>query len=157
TDHFEAVVARLEAGRIEVAVENGQAFFNPAKVVGAPCPMVLSREEEPPAVGHLDHLYEATLLAKDADRIALRLADLFGLDPGYFVPIGSEKFGYSGVLTLFHPNRLHRFEVITPATNTTTMGRYFEKQGPAWYMCFAESAETLRIEQRAGETGAGMT
>jgi hypothetical protein len=157
TEDFDGVVAQLNAGSIETAVEHGQAFFDPAKVIGVPCPMVLSRVEERPPVGRLDTLYEVTLLTADADRIVERMADLFGLNAGDFAPISSKKFGYSGVLTLFHPDRLHRFEVITPATNATTMGRYFERNGPSWYMSFAETAEMTRVERTAGEIGAGIT
>lgn len=157
TADLEAVVARLETAGIEVARETGQAFFDPAKAIGVPCPMVLSPVDERGPVGLVDSLYEVTLLTGDADLVGTRMADLFGLDAGNFAPISSKKFGYSGVLTLFHPDRLHRFEVITPTTNATTMGRFFEKQGPAWYMCFAESAEMARIAQRSAGIGAGIT
>jgi hypothetical protein len=108
-------------------------------------------------VGRIDTLYEVTLLTADSGRIVERMADLFGLNAGHFAPISSKKFGYSGVLTLFHPDQLHRFEVITPATNATTMGRYFERNCASWYMSFAETAEMTRIERTAGEIGAGIT
>ena len=70
------------------------------------------------------------------------------------MPIASDKFAYDGVLTLFSSGDLHRFEVICPTTDQTTMGRYFARQRDSYYMCFAETDDMLGIEQRANERGA---
>src|SRR5205823_12797865 len=102
---------------------------------------VVSAEEDLPAVGALDFLYEVTNLVNDAGAAAAQYADAFGLHPSAFVPIDSGHYGYGGSLTLFNPDRLHRFEVITPEDDTKTMGRFFNKTGESLYMCFADSGE----------------
>lgn len=157
TPDFDACVRHVESKGVDVAVENGQAFLNPAEFVGVPCPLVLSPYEERPSVGAIDFLYEVTLLADDAPTIVSRIADLFGLDATHFKEIASERFAYSGVLTLFDPDDLHRFEVITPTSNELTMGRFFEKAGPSYYMCFAETSNLLGIERQCAAANLGIT
>ena len=72
------------------------------------------------------------------------------------MPIESSHFGYEGTLTLFHPDRLHRFEVITPRVPENTMGRFFRRWGECLYMAFAESVELSRHRgaRRPGEASA---
>jgi len=55
-----------------------------------------------------------TNLVANAGATVGEYADAFGLHPTAFVPITSSHYGYGGSLTLFDPERLHRFEVITP-------------------------------------------
>jgi len=150
-------VAHLRAQGVDAVVENDQAFLNPAKALGAECPMVLSAAVDRPAVGAIDFLYEVTLLARDPAGVSARLAKLFNLNDSNFVPITSDHFDYSGILTLFSRDDLHRFEVICPRSNQSTMGRFFERQGDAFYMCFAESRDLTGIERRAQAAGAGIT
>ena len=75
-----------------------------------------------------------------------RIRDAFGLDETGFTTITSELFGYTGVLTLFRPGQLHRFEVITPIDSTKTMGRYHAREGASFYMGFAEAQDLTAIE-----------
>lgn len=157
TSDFEGVVARLRSRKVELAIEDHQAFFNASPALGVDTPLVLSPYEPRPSVGNIDFLYEVTLLADEAPLIVSRLAELFVLDQTHFVPIQSERFAYSGVLTLFDPDDLHRFEIITPTDPAKTMGRFFGKSGPAYYMCFAETSNILDIEKRAAELGVGIT
>lgn len=157
TSDFEGVVARLRSKNVEMAIEEDQAFFNAEAALGVDSPLVLSPYEPLPPVGNIDFLYEVTLLAEEAPLIVSRLAELFVLDQSHFVPIQSERFGYDGVLTLFDPDDLHRFEIITPTDETKTMGRFYKKNGPSYYMCFAETSYILEIEKRAAELDAGIT
>lgn len=157
TTDFEGVVARLRSKNVELNIEDDQAFFDAQPALGVKAPMVLTPYEPRPPVGNIDFLYEVTLLAPEAPLIVSRLAELFVLDQNHFVPIQSERFAYDGVLTLFDPDDLHRFEIITPTDETKTMGRFFKKSGPAYYMCFAETSNILEIEKRAAELGAGIT
>jgi hypothetical protein len=157
TTDLDGVVNRLRGRGIEVAVEHGQAFLNANPVLGVEFPFLISPHADRPAVGLIDFLYEVTLLAHDAERVVSRFAELFALDAGNFVPIASEKFAYHGILTLFSPDDLHRFEVICPTTDTTTMGRFLAKEGESYYMCFAESANLLEIERRVNARGGGIT
>ncbi len=157
THDLSQTVAHLRTQGIEVALEGNQAYLNPSKALGVPFPLTLSPVADRPNVGAIDFLYEVTLLAHDAPGVSARLAKLFNLNDSNFVPIASDHFDYSGILTLFSRDDLHRFEVICPRSNQSTMGRYLERQGEAFYMCFAESRDLLGIEQRAKSAGAGIT
>jgi len=153
---LDALLARLRSLDATVVVEAGQAFVAPVAGL-AGLRLVLSRSERRPAVGAVDGLYEVTYLVADAPSATARCADVFGLDAESFVPIESPHYGYRGTLTLFHPDRLHRFEIVHPHVATQTMGRFFAKRGPSLYMAFAESGELPAIEERARARGAGFT
>ena len=151
-------MAQLRSKGVDVAVENGQAFFNAVKAIGAECPLVLSPFVQRESVGNVDYLYEVTLIADEAEDKAFRVADFFGLDRSNFTDIQSDAFGYDGVLTLFSPDALHRFEVITPYPGTaTTMRRFFDRTGPAYYMAFVEAPDLLLIERNARAENAPLT
>jgi hypothetical protein len=157
TEHFDDVVNRLGGKGVDVTLENGQAYFDASAFIGAQGRMVLSPYEERPAVGRANYLYEATLLTEDTPGVVAKIADLFGLDAGNFVPIHSEHFDYGGTLTLFDSNELHRFEVIEPFPGDKTMRRFFERAGSAYYMSFADSDELLTIERAVDASGLGVT
>ena len=112
---------------------------------------VISAETARQPAGLATHLYEVTLLVPDAAAVARRAAATFRLDPSHFVPIRSEQFGYDGILTLFHPQRLDRIEVVTPKDPLKTMGRFFAKRGPCLYMCFVEADNLEPIIARLRE------
>ena len=153
TDDINELVARLQANEVDVHVEAGQAFLD----AGHGLRLVVSSEEALPIVGAIDELYEVTNLVADAEAAAASHADLFGLHPSFFEPISSNEYGYAGTLTLFHPDRLHRIEVIHPHASEKTMGRFFAKHGESLYMCFAESGDLASIAERARDADAGVT
>ena len=127
------------------------------EIEGAPIRFVVSPETERPRAGLIDFLYEATVLAADQAKAVDRIARIFALDRTSFTAITSGAFGYTGVLTLFRAGALHRFEVITPADADKTMGRYYAREGAAFYMAFAESSAMPLIEANAKTAGAGLT
>lgn len=153
TDDLNQLVARLQANGVDPDVEGGQAFLD----AGHGLRVVVSPEEDLPAVGAIDELYEVTNLVADAEAAATSHAELFGLHPSFFEPISSTEYGYAGTLTLFHPDRLHRVEVIHPHASDKTMGRYFSRFGESLYMCFAECGDLRSVEARVREAGAGVT
>ncbi len=157
TRELDALLERIRKHGIDPLVEGGQAFLDAAATGGHGLRVVLSREESLPAVGAVDFFYEVTNLVADASKASAECQELFGLDASAFVPIDSDHYGYDGALTLFHPDALHRFEVITPHAPKNTMGRFFAKQGESLYMAFAESRELGAIEARARECRAGHT
>ncbi len=157
TPDVDALEARLRDARIKPPSEAGQLHLDPESTGGHGLRMVISRDEERESVGAIDFLYEVTNLVSDAPVAVARFAEVFGLEPGAFVPIDSEHYGYSGTLTLFEPGRLDRIEVITPRDPAKTMGRFFSRRGESLYMAFAESGELASIEERARELGAGFT
>jgi hypothetical protein len=140
-----------------LTIEDGQLFINGDDIGINGLRVVVSPHEERSAIGDIDFLYEATLLAGDSAKETAKFADIFQLDSQEFVVIESDKFGYDGTLTLFRKDLLHRFEVITPLDPANTIGRFFNKVGPCLYMAFAESSDMLAIEQRALDRGDGLT
>lgn len=156
THDLAALAAHLRAEGAELVEEGGQLFLRTGSP-GLPVPVVVSPDEERSRVGDVDFLYETTVLVDDAAASTARCAALFGLDTDAFVPIESKPFGYAGTLTLFDPDRLDRFEVVTPNDATKTMGRFFDRFGESCYMAFAETSALAAIEARARESGAGHT
>lgn len=156
TADLDALVARLRSVGAPPTVENEQAYLG-ADATGIGLRVVLSGDETLEPVGDVAFLYETTLLAADAPAAVDRCVELFALDASAFVPIDSKHYGYAGTLTLFHPDRLGRFEVIAPNEPQKTMGRFFARFGASLYMAFAESAELAAIEERTQERRAGMT
>jgi hypothetical protein len=157
TPDLAALAARLEQQGASPERESGQLHLGPEATGGRGFRIVVSSEAERPRVGAIDTFYEVTHLVDDAEAATAHAARLFGLDSRAFVPIESEQYGYAGSLTLFHPERLHRFEVIHPHDRQKTMGRFHERFGESLYMAFAETDATADIEERARAVGAGMT
>jgi hypothetical protein len=148
TPDLGALRSHLLACGVEVREAGGQLLLA-AGALGVPgLRAVLSAEEEREPSGLLDHLYEVTLLSPDWEGSALRIAERLALDSRSFVPIRSAQYGYEGALTLFHPTRLDRIEVVTPVDDAKTMGRYFARRGPSWYMGYAESHDTAALRAR---------
>ena len=138
-----ARIARSAGARVEA---EGDRYHVELEIEGAPIRFVVSPEAERQPAGRLDFLYEATVLAADQAGAVAKIRDAFGLDETGFTTITSELFGYTGVLTLFRPGQLHRFEVITPIDPTKTMGRYHAREGASFYMGFAEASDLTVIE-----------
>lgn len=157
TSEMNGVLATLEKQGVTPTLEGQQAFIDPSQTANPGLRVVISPEETLEKVGDIEFLYEVTLLAGDAHSVSNHVAALFGLNGDVFVPINSERYGYDGVLTLFHRDRLHRFEAITPTDPAKTMGRFFALAGDSYYMAFAESGALAEIEQRALAQGAGYT
>ena len=146
----------LERG--EVGSQDDQLFVEPETTGGHGLTLVVSPDDDLPSVGAFDFLYEVTNLVADADVAVAHYAEAFGFHPSSeMVRIESKEYGYRGTLTLFHPERLHRFEVITPYDATKTMGRFFSMFGDSLYMCFAESSQLASIAERCRDTGAPFT
>jgi hypothetical protein len=143
-----ALRSHLATRGVEVAEAGGQLLLR-AEALGVPgLRAVISAEAELEPAGLLARLYEVTLLTPDWKRSAERIAERLALDSHSFVPIRSAEYGYEGVLTLFHPARLDRLEVVTPLDVEKTMGRFFERRGPSLYMCYAESDDTAALRAR---------
>jgi hypothetical protein len=132
--------------------QEGDQLFLSAAGLGLPgLHAVITREEERKPAGLLRGVYEVTSLASDADDFSARAARLLGLDPAHFTPIHSEAYGYDGVLMLFRPDALHRIEVVSPFDDAKTMGRYFRRKGPRYYMAYAEADDTSAVRERLRE------
>ena len=160
---FSAGASCLDVRQVEQSLqsktifEGGQLFIVGEDIGINGLRIVISEHEKRPPVGNIDFFYEATLLVQDSVKETARFANVFSLDAQEFVKINSPTFGYSGTLTLFRKDLLHRFEVITPLDPDKTMGRFFNKIGPNLYMAYAETSNILDIEQRALERGDGLT
>ncbi len=156
TKDMAGLKAHLNDGSIPFTEEAGQLHLElGAEIAGLR--MVINEDEDRAPVGMIDFLYEVTLLHEDAEGATKRFCEIFGLDAAHFSPITSDKFGYYGILTLFDPDDLHRFEVITPTAADKTMGRFFDRTGPCLYMAFGESARMAEIEQMVAADNQGQT
>ncbi len=147
----------LESRSGNIATDGRQLFVTGSEIGIEGLGMVISQHEERESIGDIDFFYEATLLATDAEKETAAFSGIFSLDPDHFVPISSPHFGYTGILTLFQRDRLHRFEIITPSDPGNTMGRFFSKFGPSLYMAYAETSRLLDIERRVRERGEAIT
>ncbi len=143
--------ARLQARGVSCAEESGQLFLSPEALRIPGLRAVISSDANPPSAGLAQCLYEVTLLVNDGARVVRDTAAAFGLETSHFVPIRSPQYGYEGVLTLFHSERLDRLEVITPNDPAKTMGRFFAKRGASLYMCYAEAEDLTAIRARLRE------
>jgi len=140
-----ALAERLAGQGVPSLSEGSQLLLSP-EALGIPgLRLVVSPLAERRRVGRVRSLYEVTHLCVDPPEAVRRFTDLFGLEPRHFVPIRSPEFGYEGTLTIFHPDRLDRLEMIHPFATEKTMGRFFAKRGPGLYMAFAESDETAAV------------
>jgi Glyoxalase/Bleomycin resistance protein/Dioxygenase superfamily len=145
---------QLSARGVPIIEEAGQLFLSPPATALPGLRAVFSPEANRTVVGLLRGLYEVTLLAQDYRSVVEQTATRLGLEASHFVPIRSPEFGYEGVLTLFHPERLDRIEIITPVDPLKTMGRFFAKRGPSPYMCYAEADDLAAIRSRLLEHAA---
>jgi hypothetical protein len=148
THDIDALRARLLASGVAVVEEGGQLLLpEPSPGLRA----VVTADTVHASVGCVRALYEVTYLVPDFAATTARIGTLFGLTDRHFVPIRSAEFGYQGMLTLFHPDRLDRIEVVTPDDTAKTMGRFFTKRGPCLYMCYAEADDLCAIRARLME------
>ena len=157
TKDLDGLLKVLNDKGVHPALEHGQAFLDPGRTGIAGLRMVISPDEDLAPVGDVDFLYEVTLLIDKAEGVTEQMATLFNLGADAFVPITSDHYGYTGVLTLFEAGKLGRFEIITPNKPDNTMGRFFARCGPSYYMSFTESGRLPEIEARAKALGAGFT
>lgn len=144
-----ALAAHLRARGVDPSEHGGQLWLDPAVTGGSGLRVVVSRAEARARVGLIERLYEVTNLVADVAAATDALAATFGLDPGAFVPIRSDNYGYEGVLTLFQAGELDRVEIIDPFDASKTMGRFFAKRGPCLYMCYAETDRPAEVRERA--------
>jgi hypothetical protein len=152
SDGSSAVAAHAKQNGASVEALDGR-YYVTLTIEGAPIRFVVSPSAQRERAGLLDFLYEATVLAENQAAAVDQIARCFDLNKESFTEITSEKFGYTGVLTLFEAGRLHRFEVITPTDMEKTMGRYYRREGASFYMAFAESACMTKIEASVSEKG----
>ncbi len=157
TADLDALHARLRGRGVEPLAEGGQLHLDASAAGGHGLRLVLSADVPLPSVGAIDCLYEVTNLVRDSKAAVDVCAALMGLDPEAFVAIESSHYGYDGTLTLFDPDRLDRFELITPRVAENTMGRFLARFGESLYMAFAESGELSAVAERVAEAGLGHT
>jgi len=154
-----AVAGVLDGRGIHHVAEGGQLHLT-GEWIGVPAlRVVLTRDERRAPAGLLARSYEVTHMMRGHARAAERMAKVFDLDPGGFVPIRSPEFGYDGTLAMLGPDRLDRVEAVTPFDPKRPMGRFFARQGPCLYMFYAEArdagAARARVLERAPDAYTG--
>ena len=159
TARMDALAERLRSKGAAFEREGDRLYLPGTTTFGFP--MAISPSAQRPRVGPVSFLYEATnTLDTDWRTVAARYADLFDLDASKFSPIGSERFGYEGTLTLFDPPaRLDRIELSqTFADRPSAMRRFVERQGgDSLYMCYVETHDFEGLKARLLAAGATLT
>lgn len=136
--------------------EGEQLFIDPAHTRGMR--MVISPGAPRRRLGRISYLYEVTNIVQDHREAASFYAGSFRLDSSRFSPIASDRYGYTGTLTLFDPPaRLDRIELTQITDPAGAMGRFFGRRGPSVYMCFAEAPDVRPIIERLQARGARYT
>ena len=148
-----ALKARLAGQNVPVTAEGEQFFIAPEHTFGVP--MVISLTTARKRVGPVNYLYEVTNTILDNwGHAATWYSGLFGIDPQKFHPITSEKFGYTGMLTLFNPpDRLDRIEISQVTNPDSAMGRWTGRHGNSLYMCYVEVHDLPDIIDRLNRHG----
>ncbi len=157
TPDLDALIAHIEGTGASVTKEGDHGYVTYSEAGQNDLRFIVSERMEREPVGLIDRLYEATILETPCQPLIDQVTNLFGLNADHYSRITSDHFKYDGYLTLFHPDELDRFEIISPTSPETTMGRFYGRQGRAYYMSFAETPHILEIEARAKEAGAGLT
>lgn len=157
-----ALRAHLIAEDVEFTNEGDQTYLEPGETIGMR--VVISPLGTRPAgtqrtTGLVHHLYEVTnTIGSDWTAAAQRYTRIFGLDPARFSPIHSDRFGYTGTLTLFDPpGRLDRIEISQVTDPASPMGRWAAKRGDSLYMCYAETDDVGAITRRLNRHHARFT
>ncbi len=160
TADLSALGARFSQRGITYSEENGRLYI-PARMAGGASDqtpgmdIVLSPEEERSPVGIIKWLYEVTNIVDDHQQAAAFYADSFGLDASNFSPIHSERYGYTGQLTLFDPpQRLDRIELSQITEPSLAMGRFAARRGQSIYMGYVETDDVAAVQARLNARGA---
>ncbi len=147
SNDLSALCERLSAHGIAWREEGDQVHIAPESTPGMR--MVLSEQAELSPVGPVRCLYEVTNIIDDHREAAAFYAEAFGLDPARFSPIESDRYGYTGQLTLFDPpGRLDRIELSQITDPSQAMGRFATKRGESLYMCYAETNDVRAVIER---------
>jgi hypothetical protein len=148
---------RLEGLGIAPQMDGEQVYLSPEQTYGMR--VVISPSIPRHRVGPVSFLYEVTnTLVSGWGQVAAFYSGLFGLDPGRFSYISSDRFGYKGTLTLFNPpDRLDRIELSQVTDTRSAMGRWGHKHGDSLYMCYCETHEVENIISRLENAGARWT
>ena len=157
-----ALRAHLISEDVEFTKEGDHTYLEPGETIGMR--VVISPAGTRGAgaqrmTGLVKHLYEVTnTIVSDWTAAAERYTRLFGLDPARFSAIRSDRFGYTGTLTLFDPPaRLDRIEISQVTDPKSAMGRWAAKRGDSLYMCYAETDDVGAITRRLGRHHARFT
>ena len=152
-----ALRAHLIAEDVEFTNEGDQTYLEPGQTSGMR--VVISPLGTRPVTGLVHHLYEVTnTIGSDWTAAARHYSRIFGLDPARFSPIHSDRFGYTGTLTLFDPPaRLDRIEISQVTDPASPMGRWAAKRGDSLYMCYAETGDVGAITRRLNRHHARFT
>jgi len=148
-----ALAARLSARGIEHSEEGGRLFIAAGRTRGMNT--VISPDVSRSPVGLIRYVYEVTNIVDDHEQAATFYADIFGLDASRFSPIHSERYGYTGTLTLFNPpEQLDRIELTQITEPSLAMGRYYARRGESVYMCYVETDDVRALQRRLEARGA---
>jgi catechol 2,3-dioxygenase-like lactoylglutathione lyase family enzyme len=153
TDSLSELASRLSDKGIAHSEDDGRLFVAADQTRGMN--VILSPRVDRAPVGAISFLYEVTNIVDDHEEAARFYADAFGLDASRFSPITSERYGYTGTLTLFNPpEQLDRIELTQITEPSLAMGRFFARRGPSIYMGYVEAPDVAEVQRRLEDRGA---
>lgn len=154
TEDMAGTMAQLTKSQAQFTMVGEQIHLEPTRVGDLRAIISPVPGTPPDPTGLLRHIYEVTNTVDNLDAVVGHYVELFGLDAARFNPIGSKKFGYDGMLTLFNPpDRLDRIEVTQITDYEGAMGRFHKRRGNGLYMCFAEIDDFGALSERLERLG----
>lgn len=142
---------------LNYAKEAGRLYIPASELYGLPLLVVEGDKVIDNSPGILvTHLYELTVVLNTKwEVVADQYSRRIGIDRDYEVPITFDRFGYTGTLMKFSPDKLDRIELSEAHDERFAMGRFSRKHGDGLYMCYIETnnlAEIIkRLEARNGK------
>ena len=147
-----ALAGRLSQKGIAYSEDDGQLWIAADQTRGMNT--VISPDQPRSPVGLIRYVYEVTNIVDDHASAAAFYADAFGLDASRFSPIHSERYGYTGTLTLFNPpEQLDRIELTQITEPSLAMGRFYARRGQSIYMCYVETDDVQSVQRRLEARG----
>lgn len=157
TADLEVFTAQLAISKVRFAKADGRLYLEPADLHGLPLVVSLTQQQER-GDGPIEFLYEHTMVLRSPwQTVAARYSDALGLLPERNVGIRFERFGYTGTLMMFDPDRLDRIELSEAHDPAFAMGRFSAKRGDALYMCYVQTDDLPEVIARLEAHGQRYT
>ena len=147
----------VERGVRHVAAD-GRLYLEREDLYGMPLVVSAAAPEVARAAGPVEFLYELTMVLRSPwKEVEAHYADRLGLQRERSVGITFERFGYTGSLMMFGPDRLDRIELSEAHDPAFPMGRFSAKRGDALYMCYVQTDDLAEVIARLEKHGQRYT
>jgi catechol 2,3-dioxygenase-like lactoylglutathione lyase family enzyme len=157
TPDLAAFARHLEQQGVRHAQADGRLYLEREDLYGMPL-VVSAAAPQSRAAGPVEFLYELTMVLRSPwQEVEGHYADRLGLQRERSVGITFERFGYTGTLMMFDPDRLDRIELSEAHDPAFPMGRFSAKRGDALYMCYVQTDDLADVIARLDRHGQRYT